>query len=200
MDKRASRHFTGLMREFVQVGGTVIALSHTNKKADANGKSIYSGTTDIVEDFDCAYMVDRVQQNVDPKKQVVLFDCIKSRGPVAARAAYAYAKSDVEMSYSQLLASVAEVEVDEWVPRGPSAKDEPEVRIIEAVEQCIRDGVTSKMLIAAAVQKLTSVSRQAAIRVIEKCSAAGDPDQRWTFTRAERGMHKYVLVDRPTPA
>lgn len=197
MDKRAARQFTGLMREFVQAGGTVVALSHTNKKPDVHGRAIYSGTTDIVDDFDCAYLIDRVQQTVDASKQVVLFENIKARGPVAAQAAYAYSKPDGVMSYAQLLGSVAEVEVDEWLPRGPASKDQPEPRIIEAIEQCIRDGVTSKMLLAAAVRKLTNVSRQAAIRVIEQFAVDGDPEQRWTFTRGGRGVHHYSLLPPP---
>ena len=200
MDKRAARQFTSMVREFVQAGGTVIALSHTNKKPDVKGRSIYSGTTDVVEDFDCGYVIERIEQTEDASKQVVLFDNIKSRGPVAARAAYAYAKPDGVMSYAQLLASVEEVEPDEWVPRGPGPKGLPESKIIEAIEQSIRDGVTSKMLLAAAVQSLTKVSRQAVIRVIEKFSVDGDSQQRWTFTRGGRGVHQYVLLASPSTA
>ena len=54
MDKGSSSEFGSLVRNFVMKGGSVIALAHTNKNPGADGKPIHAGTSDIVEDFDCA--------------------------------------------------------------------------------------------------------------------------------------------------
>lgn len=197
MDKPASRQFTMVVREFVQQGGTVIALAHTNKKKDAEGRSIYAGTSDILDDFDCGYLIERVPQDVDGTKQLVMFDNIKSRGGVAHQAAYSFARGP-DLSYAELLASVEEVEPEQWRPLQEAAEILPEGKIIQAVEASIKAGVTAKMKLAAEVRKLTNASRQAAIRVIEKYAIPGSTLQRWTFTRGDRGVHQYVLL--PTTA
>ena len=56
MDKGAASKFSKIMRRFVLKGGTVIALAHTNKKPGPDGKPVYGGTSDIVDDCDCAYI------------------------------------------------------------------------------------------------------------------------------------------------
>lgn len=54
MDNGKSSDFAKVIRQFSLKGGTVIALSHANKHPGADGRTVYSGTTDIVDDFDCA--------------------------------------------------------------------------------------------------------------------------------------------------
>jgi hypothetical protein len=193
MDKGAARHFTTIVRDFVQLGGTVVALAHTNKKPGADGRLVYSGTTDIVDDFDCAYLVERIPQTLDSSKQIVMFDNIKSRGGVVQQACYSFAKGG-DPSYAELLASVEEVDPEHWKPFQEAAKSLPDSKIIEAVETAIQAGVNGKMLIAAEVRRLINVSRQAAVRVIEKYATDGDPAQRWTHLRGDRGVHRYSLL------
>ena len=57
MSKRQGRTFGKHVRLFVMKGGTIIVLAHTNKYCDNEGKPIYAGTSDLVEDFDCAYLM-----------------------------------------------------------------------------------------------------------------------------------------------
>ncbi len=40
MDKKASRAFTSTVRRFVSKGGTFLALAHTNKRTDKDGKPV----------------------------------------------------------------------------------------------------------------------------------------------------------------
>ncbi|MBK6928404.1 MAG: hypothetical protein IPH15_13015 [Comamonadaceae bacterium] len=79
MDKTKSSAFAGVVRRFVMKGGTVVALAHTNKNPGADGKAIYAGTADIVQDFDCAYMLEAVSQHADPTMKVIEFTNIKRR-------------------------------------------------------------------------------------------------------------------------
>ncbi|WP_153131422.1 hypothetical protein [Dechloromonas hortensis] len=79
MDKTKASQFTKVIRQFVMKGGTVIGMAHTNKKLGANGKPIYGGTSDIVDDFDCAYTI-ATEECSNPAEKIVVFDNIKRRG------------------------------------------------------------------------------------------------------------------------
>lgn len=63
MDKKMMREFGILLSEFVSTGGTLIGLGHTNKHRSNNGELIYSGTTDLIEDCNCIYMLDVLNKN-----------------------------------------------------------------------------------------------------------------------------------------
>ncbi|TOB30391.1 hypothetical protein CGK08_23560, partial [Vibrio parahaemolyticus] len=52
-------------RDFVMKGGTFIGLGHTNKNRDGDNKLVYSGTSDLIEDVDCIYMMDIKYDNTD---------------------------------------------------------------------------------------------------------------------------------------
>tara|TARA_R110001606_G_C15389631_1_gene651366 strand:- start:493 stop:2721 length:2229 start_codon:yes stop_codon:yes gene_type:complete len=111
MDKKLASDFGNQMREFVTNGGTIIMLAHTNKNRDADGKVVFSGTSDIVDDVDCAYTLDVNEDKSGAIDKVVLFENIKSRGDVAQEAAYKYtAKAS---NYQDLLDSVSPVDEGE---------------------------------------------------------------------------------------
>ncbi|MBC5768684.1 AAA family ATPase [Ramlibacter albus] len=196
MSKQEARQFTNVVRKFVTLGGTVIALSHTNKALDANGKPVYSGTTDIIDDFDCVFIVSKVDRENDKGKTVVVFENKKSRGTVASAAAFSYASGKV--SYPELFASVQEVDPEEWQPYVKSEEQRSDGELVEVVTEAINAGIRSKMLLAAEVSRRTGASRQAAIRVIEKYAESGSANQRWTFKRGARGVHQYELVTKAT--
>jgi hypothetical protein len=90
MDKKLASDFGKQMRMFVTNGGTIIMLAHTNKNRDADGKVVFSGTSDIVDDVDCAYTLDVNDDKSGVADKAVLFENIKSRGDVAQEAAYKY--------------------------------------------------------------------------------------------------------------
>ena len=66
MDKKLSSKFGRMMREFVSKGGTIIMLAHTNKNRYSNGKVIFSGTSDIVDDVDVVLLVVPVDSYIFP--------------------------------------------------------------------------------------------------------------------------------------
>ena len=64
MDKRMSTDFGIIARGFVSAGG-IYCPCHTNKNPNSDGKAQYSGTSDIVDDSDCCFVIDSV--SVDEK-------------------------------------------------------------------------------------------------------------------------------------
>ena len=110
MEKSKIRVFTGLVRRFVMAGGTFLALAHTNKRPGKDGKPIPEGTADVLSDFDCAYLLQGLDDELTGER-IVQFECVKSRGPAVRRAAYAYDASEM-LTYVDRLCSIREVDYD----------------------------------------------------------------------------------------
>lgn len=145
MDKKAGTKFGQVARQFVSRGGTIIALSHTNKNRDVNGKRVFSGTSDIVDDADCAYTIDSGEGS-SPFHQTVTFENFKCRGNVKQSVSYSY-ELEPE-NYLALLDSVEELDEDKAAQirqqQRISEKLEKNAEAIEAIAECIQDGVTQK--------------------------------------------------------
>ena len=108
MDKRACSDFTALAREFVQAGGTVLMLAHTNKHK-IDGEPVAGGTSDVIDDSDCACILDTVSDG-DGLVTVEIRN-VKARGNIPARICYQYRKIPGG-TYSDLLGSVTRVDKD----------------------------------------------------------------------------------------
>jgi hypothetical protein len=110
MSKGASSAFGDVQRGFISNGGTVIGYAHVNKAKGEDGGSVHAGTTDIIDDGDCAYIIDEVEDDGDIK--IVKFRNIKDRGDVAQVVNYQYkSKGNApKMPYLELLYSVAELD------------------------------------------------------------------------------------------
>ncbi|MDQ8193383.1 hypothetical protein QEH59_03035 [Coraliomargarita sp. SDUM461004] len=89
MHKSASADFGKVSRSFVQAGGTLLTLGHVNKHKGDDGKAVFEGTNDIVNDFDCAYVGSIDTDKEDPKRQIT-FSNIKLRGPVRRKVSVSY--------------------------------------------------------------------------------------------------------------
>ena len=196
MNKDESRAFTKVVRQFSLKGGTVIALSHANKNPGADGKIKYTGTTDIVDDFDCAYTLQTLSTHTDTNLKVVEFTNIKRRGDVAVNAAYSYAL-DRGLSYNELLSTVAEVDPDELKPIKQAAELESDATVIAAVEAAIAAGIVTKMKIVDAVAARASVTTRQVLKVIEKYTGNDPSVHRWVFFVRERGAKVFELLTSP---
>lgn len=134
MNKTESSAFNEIMRGFVSKGGTVIALAHTNKARDAEGKVVFQGTSDTVDDADCCYTLDVVNvaedvfRGVKMSTRTVLFENFKSRGDNVDKVSYQYSKIEGE-PYQTLLDSVKAV--DEL----QAAREEKQGRINEKLRE-----------------------------------------------------------------
>lgn len=196
MDKAKSSRFATIVRNFVLKGGTVVALAHTNKNPGRNGKPVYSGTSDIVDDMDCAYLLAVVTEQADNREKVVEFANIKRRGDVALSAGYRYSV-ERNLSYHELLLSVHEVDAARLEPIKHSAEVQSDDQIIDAVETCIAEGIASKMRLAHAAAARTKVSQRTVLKVIEKYTGDDPMQHRWNFVVRDRGAKVFALLDRP---
>jgi hypothetical protein len=196
MDKTQCRHFDNGVREFVGKGGTVIGLAHTNKNRAADGKPVPAGTSDFLDDADCAYVMDTISDDNDIR--TVEFENRKNRGMVAKQAAYQYSTADGQ-GYIDLLASVTPVEDTKAgvLREAASLRDDFDAPFIQAIVDCIEGGVTARTKIVEQVSAVTGESKRQAGRVLEKYTGTDPNLHYWKYTIGDRGVNTFELL--PTP-
>jgi hypothetical protein len=188
MDKKACTEFAKVLRAFALKGGTVIGLAHTNKNADIDGNPIHAGTSDIREDFDCAYIMKIIEAEMD--KTVVEFKNIKKRGNVELLTAYSYSQEQ-GIPYDELMWSVERVDDGQIEPLKQQAELISDEEGIKVIEGCINEGINTKMDLAKAVAERANISRKSAIRFIEKYTGDDPSIHRWHFVVRDRGAKVY---------
>lgn len=196
MDKTQSSSFANLIRKFCLKGGTVIALAHVNKNVGSDGKAVPSGTSDILDDFDCGYVLDIVTSQSDALQRTVEFENKKKRGFVEDHVAYSYSL-EKNLPYSQLLSTVEKVDPDRLLEIKHAAAVESDEVIIKAISNEISTGNVTKMLIAKEASLKAKVSRKSILSILEKYTGTDASLHRWNFNIRERGSHHYHLLVPP---
>jgi hypothetical protein len=192
MDKRRASEFTAWVRRFVQKGGTLLGLAHTNKKAGADGKPIYAGTTDLVDDFDCAYILAERPESTSAGHRIVEFANCKRRGNAAERAVYSYNAKEA-VSYDDRVSSVQalnQVDFDPLIYTPEIA----EAAVAAAIAQQIKAGVKQKMALMKAVQTEHRLSRRTVQAVLEQWTGKA-----WDFDVKDRGAKVYRIIEHTQP-
>jgi hypothetical protein len=197
MDKSRASGFTSIIRQFVVKGGTLIALAHTNKNPGLNGKLVYGGTSDIVDDCDCAYILTTISK--EGSEKVIEFENIKRRGNVVDTAAYRYCIGQ-NASYAEILMSVEAVDEIQLAPVKQAEQLRSDSDIIDVIKASFMGGTNTKMKLAETVAKRIGVSRAKAINIIEKYTGDSPSIHQWQFTVKERGAKVYILLDPTTTA
>lgn len=193
MRKDQSASFATRLRRFSKAGGTVIALAHVNKHRASDGKPIFAGTTDILEDFDCGYLMYEIATDAAEKTRTVVFENLKARGDVAKRASYRYSIRE-GITYRELVESVVSLDDTELESVQRIQEARADVALIEAVVACITEGVTAKMeLVGAAAQRANSTKR-AVLAVVDRYCGTDPGVHKWNYTVHERGAKKYKLL------
>jgi archaellum biogenesis ATPase FlaH len=202
MDKTASSAFGDVAREFVLAGGTLICLAHPNKHKDAEGKSIAGGTSDITDDSDCVFIIDKVSISKEfmAETHTVEFTNKKARGDVASTASFSYEKT-VGLPYSTLLDSVKSLnlnDLDEIKNKAASDKQfEEDKEVIESVIVTIKSGITAKNQIIKDVVAATSAGHKETGRVLERWTGNDyDKNHRWSFTVGAHNKADYSLLPK----
>lgn len=200
MDKRTGTKFGEAIRQFVSHGGTVYMLAHVNKHKNADGKSIYSGTSDIVDDCDCAYTVDTIASDAFTK--TVKFTNIKNRGDVAEEAVFRYSMRPGQ-SYADLLESVEEISTGEAAIVAQSAAQEELAsqnhKMIMTILDCIREeGGTKKTDLITEVRERTGESRKKVLQVLNQHEGSNTLlHQYWTAVKGDNNHIIYKLGGTP---
>ena len=196
MDKKVGSAFGESVRRFVSHGGSVIMLAHVNKHRDADNKVIFSGTSDIVDDADCAYTLDTVTED-SFKTRTVKFENFKSRGDAASEEVYKYCAADGTM-YGDRLESVTMVSDDERKQAEHTARRNQQLELngeaIDAIKDCIREGITKKTELIAAASERAGLSKPKISRALKAHAGGSVADHEfWHVTIGDKNAHHYAL-------
>lgn len=191
MDKGRTSTFTNVIRPFVLKGGTVIALAHTNKHPGKDGKPVYGGVSDIMNDIDCAFTIAPI--SAEDGVKVVEFVNVKRRGNVVQSAAYSYCIGN-GIPYGEMLLSVQTVDVTDLDTLKLVEEIKSDADVIKAVKVCITDGVSTKMKLADATAKRAGISKRSALQIIEKYTGDDPTLHRWKFSVGERGAKQFAIL------
>lgn len=192
MDKAKVRDFTSLIRSFVQKGGTLVALAHTNKRSDSNGKIVYGGVSDVLDDCDCAYIA-ATAEHPEAGYKMVVFENIKRRGDVDLKAAFQYSCQS-GISYDELVTSVEKVRSEQLDQFVVQAAQKTDAEVITAISECIKNGINTKMKLVKAVTQAAGISKRAAIKVIEKYTGTEADKHFWHFKMRGHGAQEFELI------
>jgi hypothetical protein len=197
MRKDVSSKFGESVRQFVSHGGSVIMLAHVNKHKDDEGKVVYSGTTDLVDDADCAYTLDVVTDDKASGQRTVKFENFKSRGDVALDAVYSYDYSEGR-NYYERLESVRAVSDDEREAAEKQKQLDARLEInrdaIEAIKDVLREGSRNKTELVKAAHESSGVSRKRIQRALTDHTGKSIADcQYWHVDVQDKNAHVYKL-------
>jgi hypothetical protein len=196
MDKKHSKEFADACRQYVMRGGTIVGLAHTTKSPNADGSLRFGGTTDILEDFDAAYVMTPLKAQADMGEKVVQFDLKKRRGDNPETLGFAYA-AETGISYDERLSSVRRVDLTQLDAfRRVSQRVDDEI-VIEAIrKRILAGGGEGKMALARAAGKACGATERAAIAVLERYTGTERGEHLWMFVTGERGVRRYGLLSK----
>ena len=204
MDKRIASEFGILARSFISAGGTLICLAHTNKHVGADGKRIYSGTSDIVDDSDCNFVIDKIskEERNGIETHTVEFTNIKARGDVSSKVGFTYEK-EIGQPYSALLDTVKCLDKNGITQIKKKANIEAELdedsEIIITIQELIENGTVTKDKIIKGVHYQTGESTTRIRKVIAKWTGGNyNLGHRWTQHKEAHNRHVYAVL--PTPS
>ena len=198
MNKTEQRNFDNAVRAFTAKGGTVIGLAHTNKNRDGADKLVYSGTTDIIDDADCVYILD-ILSDIDGVRTVEL-ENRKNRGDVARKPIYQYSTAEGQ-SYKQLLQSVAEVDPKslDQLRNAIEFEASGDKLLIELVKGFIAQGINTKTALVKELAKQDGVSKSRATGLIEKYTGNEPIKYRWSVKTEAHNKQVFTVLSVTSP-
>jgi len=200
MDKTACSSFSNSLRQFVGNGGTVIMLAHVNKNRDGQGKVVFTGVADLVDDVDCAYTLDVVKTREDTRS--VIFENIKNRGNVEQEACYTYS-CKAEIDYFARLGSIQKVTDEEKGGiehlRRLNLMLEKNKEAIDAICEILCEGAMKKTELISEASRRSGISRKRINKALVE--HRGDDINQHEFWIEEVGEHNtrtyYLNTHKP---
>ena len=198
MHKKEATQFGIISRGFVGAGGTLICLAHTNKHKSADGRPIYSGTSDVRDDSDCVFIIDRIEGRLFEDEIAVEFVNDKARGDVADSVSFSYSKRHGQ-TYAELIESVQRVDGDKLaemkLSTAISKKLEEDQEAIVAIRKAITAGVTSKSAIVKNVGDETGISHKTIRRILaEREGSMYSLGHRWQVEVGKHNKSTYSVL------
>ncbi len=196
MDKRQSSEFMKVIRQFVSAGGTFVGLAHTNKHRDSEGKPVYQGTTDTLDDADCVFLMDAT--NTSENVRTVVFENLKSRGDVAMNACYTYSTAH-GLSWLDRFNSIKKVgEQEQYEARQQAAiskKLEKNGELIKKISEAINADITLKSKLVQSVYDDSAESVRNIKKVLEEHTGISySKGHRWNYKTGDKNSKIYHLL------
>ena len=201
MDKKGASDFGEKVRNFISAGGTLICLAHTNKHKDSDGKSIFSGTADIVDDNDCAFIIEdlgRSDGDFGGVEKRVEFRNIKARGDVAEKMAFTYMKAPGG-DYTSLFDSVERLSDSDVEKAKQMMQIEREHKrdsdVIDSIKQYIHEAELGKTELVNKVHEDTMVSKSKIQKVLKRWEGKNsEKGHLWCCEKRDKNLMVYCLV------
>jgi len=202
MNKDKGSEFGKVIREFASHGGSVIMLGHTNKHRGADGKLIPGGTTDLVDDADCVYILDSSKKPTTGENTVI-FENIKSRGDVDQTASYCYERIHGH-DYNGLLSTVRLATTDETIDARNAKAIETLLQknheLIHAILEVMQRGISLKTEIIKDAAERACVSKNNIKKALTQHTGENFiAGHRWSLTVGESNSHIYRPISLLTP-
>lgn len=199
MRKSRASQFGESVRQFVAHGGSVVMLAHVNKHRGEDGKVIYSGTSDLVDDADCAYTLDVLSEDQDTR--TVKFENFKSRGDVQHEAVYEYNYASGTPYQDRLdsVRSVTDTEREEAERlQALNKRYQANREAIQAIRETLEAGISRKTDLIKSAMDLSGLSRRRIAQALRDHTGTSALDyQYWTVSRSEHNAHEYRLNSSP---
>ena len=192
--KKESSAFAQACRQYVMRGGTILALGHTTKNPNLDGTPRYSGTTDILDDFDAVFVLKQLTGPGISTEKVVQFSMLKCRAASPTTVTFAYA-GETGITYHERLASVRLVDPDDLDGFKSGSEDVDDPPVMDAIVTLIRAGKgQGQMALAKAAAQACGISHKAALGVLHRYTGTTPKVHLWTFQKGSRGVRLYELT------
>jgi hypothetical protein len=170
-------------------------LAHVNKNRNEQGKVVFTGVADLVDDVDCAYTLDVV--NTQENTRSVIFENIKNRGNVEQEACYSYS-CKAEIDYFARLDSIQKVTEEEKGGiehmRRLNLMLEKNKEAIDVICEVLSEGPMKKTELIAEAAKRSGISRKRINKaLIEHRGTDINQHQFWAEEVGEHNTRTYHL-------
>lgn len=198
MDKKAMSAFITECRKLTSAGGSIIILAHTNKITNDAAAVIPGGTSDLLDDCDCAYIlyISDEEKTAEGVRRYVTFEQRKSRGPTVREAMYSYETRN-EGDYEALFSSIrneSPESIQEAKNLSRLKKEQAEDReLIEAITDTLKQGEIAQTALIQEVQKSFEASRKQVQQCLEKWAVPANEGGLWKSRKGERNANLYQL-------
>lgn len=198
MDKSNISRFMVIARKFAAHGGTMIMLGHTNKRRDGEKKLIVGGTSDVVDDSDCAFVIDAKPTGLGDTTKTIIFENIKCRGDVEREICFSYSIESGKTYAEKLDSVIKHSQSDLNEARKRIEQDELREKdgfVIELIQEAIRGGIVRKTEIIVAARRGGAGHHTKVRAVIDRYQG-----KLWGFTVAGDNAHVYYLIGAQSTA
>lgn len=199
MDKKDSSNFMSICRKFTSAGGTIIALHHVNKNRGLDERAVPAGTSDILDDCDCGYILDIVEEvSIEGgTKRTVRFHRLKSRGKNPPEVHYQYTVHN-DGDYERMFYSVRQLDPKEE----DSLRREREIRAGLSIDEKLINAIRRELLSSTGTSQgelveLVTKSGQFSRRKVVSCLKRWDRPQedggQWKAVKGQNNSNLYQL-------